>query len=101
VTREAARQGHADASASIPRARLAVTCLLGALVPNFPLLADVVGSLVMTLVGFVLPVVLYVTLFWHDMKWYGWVLGGLSVAFGLVTCVFGTITSVGALIERF
>lgn len=78
----------------------AVTCLLGSLVPDFPLLADIIGNLVMTLVGFVLPVALYTALFWRTMPWYAWVLGALSVVFGLVTCVFGTIASVEHLIAN-
>lgn len=77
-----------------------VTCLLGSLVPDFPLLADIIGNLVMTLVGFVLPVALYTALFWRTMPWYAWVLGALSVVFGLVTCVFGTIASVEHLIAN-
>jgi solute carrier family 36 (proton-coupled amino acid transporter) len=78
-----------------------LTCLVGATVPDFQLFAGLVGSMVMTLVGFSLPFVLYLRVFWGRLHWAVVAASGLCILFGLVTCVFGTITSVRALVQAF
>lgn len=82
---------------------VAITCVVGWKVPTFSLFSDVVGNLLVSFVGFLLPPALFAAVTWGT-----WAPAGLRlklgvllsiVLFGLVVTSLGTVDSVKALVR--
>lgn len=78
------------------------TCVVGWALPDFRVFADLIGSLMMTLVGFVMPATFYIRTFgWSELSWVSRIICIISILFGLAIMVIGTIQSVEEIIETF
>ena len=83
-----------------------LTCVVAWAVPNFSLFADLIGSFMMTIVGFVIPPVLFLGTFgWVKGKggaaWYHWILCSFCIVVGLIVMVTGTINAVKNIITYY
>ena len=80
-----------------------LTCLVAWAVPNFELFADLIGSFMMTIVGFVIPPLLFLFTFGRAGKadWYHWVICCTCILVGVVVMITGTINAVRNIVNYY
>jgi len=67
---------------------------------NFSLFSSLVGALFTSVIGFFIPVIMYIKIFYYEMKLVDWIWNVFVLMFGLFIMLSGTYLSVSMLIEH-
>jgi len=86
---------------SVRAAEVVLTCTIGLILPNFPIFSDFVGSILLTLIGFIIPPLLYIKLQSGKIGIIPIGFNGLIITLGFAFMFIGTYSSVQEIIKVY